>query len=93
MLLQNELTPMTQRIKALKIDDLQLLEYAKKVEKSGHYNCLCTRIVNDIKYCISPSIICDLYDKYNCNDTHITTLFKAITKELYPVTYEYITNK
>ncbi len=93
MLLKNEYNNMKQLVIDLKINDNNLLEYSKKTEQSGHYNNLCIRIVNDIKYCISPKIICSLYDKYNCNDEHITTLFKAITKELYPVTYNYIKEK
>lgn len=93
MLLKNEYIPMKRLVNTLAIDDQKLLEYSKRIEKSGKHKNLYARIANDIKYCIKPGIICKLYDKYDCNDDHVTTLFKAITKELYPITYNYIKDK
>ena len=34
--------------------------------------------------------VCEWYDKYDCNDEHITELYKRIIKENYPMTWEAI---
>lgn len=73
------------------IPEQMLLDHAKAVQNSGQYKNLTVRIVNDIKYAVfSPAIICSWYDEYNCNDTHITTLFKKVVRENYPNVWKMI---
>lgn len=73
------------------ISEQNLIEYIHNVKTSGNYKDLTTRIVNDVKYATcSPAIICSWYDEYNCNDTHITTLFKKVVRENYPNVWKMI---
>lgn len=60
-----------------------LPEYAKKLKASKNYKDFGTRLAWDcIHYSIPSEIVCGWYDKYNCNDTHITTAAKAVLKEM-----------
>lgn len=73
------------------IPEQMLLDHAKAVQSSGKYKNLTVRISNDIKNAVfSPATICEWYDEYNCNDTHITTLFKKVVKENYPNVWKMI---
>lgn len=73
------------------IPEQMLLDHVRTVQSSGKYKNLTVRIVNDIKYAVfSPATICEWYDKYNCNDTHITTLFKKVVRENYPNVWKMI---
>ena len=50
-------------------------DYIETVRKSGRFNNLKTRIAWDIlKSVMTTSEICAWYKKYDCDDTHITTL-------------------
>lgn len=63
-------------------------EYVEKVRKEGNYNNFEVRIANDIvKYgamyhIMGVDAVCDMMEKYGCNDSHITTLCIRIAKEL-----------
>jgi hypothetical protein len=68
-----------------RIPEENLLDYIEVVQKEGNYKNLTVRTVNDIKNAIfSSQEICSWYDEYNCNDNHITTLFKKVVRENYP---------
>ena len=55
-----------------------LESYAEELKKSGNYNDFETRLAWDcLRLTVPSSTICEWYEKYNCNDTHITTLAKA----------------
>jgi hypothetical protein len=73
------------------ISEQNLVEYIYNVKARGNYKDLTTRIANDVKYAtFKPNIICAWYEKYNCNDNHITTLFKKVIKENYPNAWKVI---
>ena len=64
-----------------KIKNLQ--EYAASLKANGDYKDFGIRLAWDCIHCSSPSeIVCGWYDKYNCNDTHITTLAKYVLREM-----------
>ena len=70
--------------KMRKLDAEKVKEYAENVKASGDYRNFETRITNDIlAACIPVSMRCDWYEKYSCNDTHITTLAKSCVKEVF----------
>ena len=73
------------------ISEQNLIEYIHNVKASGNYKDLTTRIANDVKCAtFKPNIICEWYETYNCNDNHITTLFKKVIKENYPNAWKVI---
>ena len=58
-----------------------LESYAEELKKSGNYNDFETRLAWDcLRLTVPSSTICEWYEKYNCNDTHITTLAKTALK-------------
>ena len=58
-----------------------LESYAEELKKSGNYNDFETRFAWDcLRLTVPSSTICEWYEKYNCNDTHITTLAKTALK-------------
>lgn len=63
-------------------------EYVEKVRKEGNYTDFNVRIANDIvKYgamyhVMGVGAVCDMMDRYGCNDSHLTTLCIRIAKEL-----------
>ena len=63
-------------------------EYVEQVRREGDYNNFDVRIANDVvKYgamyhVMGVSAVCDMMDKYGCNDSHLTTLCIRIAKEL-----------
>ena len=60
-----------------------LPEYAQRLKANGNYKDFGTRLAWDcIRATIPSEIICGWYDKYNCNDAHITTLAKAVLREM-----------
>ena len=60
-----------------------LREYAEILKANGNYKDFGTRLAWDcIRATIPSEIICGWYDKYNCNDDHITTLAKAVLREM-----------
>lgn len=90
MLLKNELEHVTHLCKE-KVDEQRLFDYASKIYKEKNYKDFRTRISNDLKFAVAPPhYICDLYDKYGCNDMHVTTLFAQVIKNEYPRVYALI---
>lgn len=59
-----------------------LLEHIKIVKESHEYYNLESRIAHDCgRHLFPPSERCKWYQKYQCNDTHIKTLFVKALKE------------
>lgn len=81
MKLQAELEATIERIEALKTK-VDVLAYREQLRRLGNFNNFEVRFVNDIKTAIfTIDEICDMYDKYQCNDTHITSLMRAACKK------------
>jgi hypothetical protein len=58
-----------------------LEDYATTLKTSGYYNDFETRLGWDcLRATVSPIIVCSWYEKYGCNDDHITTLVKKALK-------------
>ena len=67
-----------------KLDPAQVKAYAEQVKASGDYRNFETRITNDIlAACIPVPTRCEWYEKYSCNDTHITTLARSCVSEIF----------
>ena len=80
MKLQNELEFVKKRF-ADNLDKIKL--YAPQLKESKQYKDFETRLAHDcMRAFVGVGTICDWYDKYNCNDTHVTTLGKRVLKEL-----------
>lgn len=79
MKLKNEIPFIRERFAQIQ----NLPEYAENLKAKGNYKNFETRLAWDcIHATISSEIICDWYYKYGCNDDHITTVAKAILKEM-----------
>ena len=77
MKLRAELDPLVEKFKQIK----GLEEYAETLKKSGNYRDFETRLAWDCLHAVvSSSTICEWYEKYGCNDDHITTLVKTALK-------------
>lgn len=60
-----------------------LPEYAISLKANGNYKDFGTRLAWDCIHATIPSeIVCGWYDKYNCNDGHITTAAKSVLREM-----------
>lgn len=61
----------------------KIKEYAPKLKASGNYKDFEKRLTFDcLRAFVGTNTICEWYEKYNCNDTHIYTLGKTALKEL-----------
>lgn len=61
----------------------KIKEYAPQLKASGNYKDFEVRLCWDcIRAFVGSGTVCLWYDKYNCNDTHVTTLGKKALKEL-----------
>ena len=79
--LGKELPKVVERIEMLK-NKTDVIAYREKLRVKGTYKDFNTRFVNDVKYAIlSPSELCDWYDKYQCTDKHITSLMLAACRK------------
>ena len=77
MKLDAELDFVVEKFKQIK----NLEEYAAALKKSGEYKDFETRLAWDCLRLVVPTgTICEWYDKYGCNDDHITTLAKTALK-------------
>lgn len=82
MKLENELKFTVEKMKGI----TNLKEYAEDLKANGDYQDFETRLAWDcLRAAVGTSTICKWYDKYNCNDSHITTLAKRALKEVYPL--------
>ena len=74
-----------------KVTDNDLYEHVLRVGKEDRYNHLDVRIAHDLKFAtMSSATVCTWYDKYGCNDDHVTTLYKQVLKNNYPKSWETI---
>lgn len=74
MILSKEIPYVTEKIRELSSAH-DLTRYVEDVRKSGNCKVLKIRIANDlIRAACGSAYLCGLYDKYGCNDSHITTL-------------------
>jgi len=84
MKLDDELKNVISRLEQIKD---KIPPYAEQLKASKDYKDFETRLANDcLKAAVKTSEICSWYDKYNCNDTHITTLAKKALKAVYTIT-------
>jgi hypothetical protein len=61
----------------------EIKEYAEKLKNSGGYKDYETRLAWDIlRGVLGSEWICNLYNKYDCNDSHIDTLAKKALKAI-----------
>ncbi len=65
-------------------DNLEKIKnYAPKLKASGNYKDFEVRLTWDcIRAFIGSGTVCLWYEKYGCNDTHVTTVGKKALKEL-----------
>ena len=62
-----------------------VMRHVAKVKASGDYKDLETRIAWDLLHAtFKASEICDWYEQYDCNDSHITTLAKDAMTKAFP---------
>ena len=81
MKLQNEYNGLVERM--VKIDRGQIKRHAEGIRENGGYKCFETRLAWDLLRLVTPTAtICDWYEVYDCNDSHITTLAKKACKDL-----------
>ena len=79
MKLKSEIPYVMERFSKIK----NLQEYAVSLKANGNYNDFGTRLAWDCIHATIPSeIVCGWYDKYNCNDDHITTAAKSVLREM-----------
>lgn len=74
MKLKDEIPYVTERMRDL-ASTHDLAKYVEDVREEGGYKILRNRIAWDlIRAACKPAYLCGLYAKYNCDDSHITTL-------------------
>ena len=79
--LEKELPEVVARLEVLK-NHSNVIEYREKLRASGKYNKFEVRFAWEVCDAVfSTKEICSWYDKYNCNDDHITSLFKAACRK------------
>ena len=79
--LEKELPEVVARLEVLK-NHSNVIEYREKLKASGKYNKFEVRFAWEVCDAVfSTKEICSWYDKYNCNDDHITSLFKAACRK------------
>lgn len=77
MKLADELDYVVEKFKQIK----SLEDYAENLKKSGNYNDFETRLAWDcLRASVPVEVRCSWYEKYGCNDDHITTLVKKALK-------------
>ena len=83
MKLQKELNYIMEQF-AANIDKIK--EYAPKLKESKQYKDYEVRLCWDcLRAFVGSGTICLWYEKYNCNDSHVTTLAKKALKELHVI--------
>jgi hypothetical protein len=61
----------------------EIKEYAIQLKASGQYKDFEVRLTWDcIRAFVGSGTVCLWYDRYDCNDSHITTVGKKALKEL-----------
>ena len=81
MKLKNLLPEVTRRLEIVKKHS-NVIEQREKLRASGNYDKFEVRFAWEVCHAaFSTKEICKWYDEYNCNDNHITSLFKAACRE------------
>ena len=81
MKLKNILPIAIQRFEELKKHS-NVIEYRENLRKSGNYNQFDVRFAWDVGHAVfTTKEICNWYEDYDCNDEHITSLFKAACRK------------
>ena len=81
MKLKNILPIAIQRFEELKKHS-NVIEYREQLRKSGNYNKFDVRFSWDVGHAVfTTKEICNWYEDYDCNDEHITSLFKAACRK------------
>lgn len=61
----------------------KIRDYASKLKASGNYQDFEKRLTFDcLRAFVGVATMCDWYEKYNCNDSHIYTVGRKALKEL-----------
>ena len=82
MKLGKEIPYVTEKMRELSSTH-DLVKYVEDVRKSGNYKVLKNRIACDlIRAACGSTYLCELYDKYGCNDSHITALALRCMKDV-----------
>ncbi len=77
MKLAQEFDGLVQKFKQIK----NLEEYAEQLKATGNFKDFETRLAWDcLRATVPVEVRCSWYEKYNCNDDHITTLAKKALK-------------
>jgi hypothetical protein len=77
MKLTQELDGLVQKFKQIKNPE----EYAEQLKATGNYKDFETRLAWDcLRATVPVEVRCSWYEKYDCNDDHITTLVKKALK-------------
>lgn len=78
--LQCELEGLTQK---MAVHKAEIENHAKWLRENGDYNDFATRLAGDCKYAyIGSATVCEWYDKYKCNDTHVNNLVKTALRNI-----------
>ena len=79
--LEKELPEVVARLEVLKKHS-NVIEYREKLKASGNYNKFEVRFAWEVCHAVfSTKEVCSWYDKYGCNDDHITSLFKVACRK------------
>ena len=82
MKLKNESSEMVRRFSGI-LENIK--DYAPTLAARGGYNDFITRLSWDVlRACYKSAEICEWYEKYNCDDAHITTAARAALLAVYP---------
>ena len=74
-----ELEPLTEKIQR---HELRLQQYGEQLREKGGYKDYETRFAWDVLHKVVTTFeICDWYDRYSCNDRHITALAIAACRK------------
>lgn len=81
MKLQQEYAALKAKVESL--DRSKVILYKDKLRVAGGYNNFDVRFAHDVLFSVmSSSDVCGWYDKYNCDDSHITTLAVKVCKDV-----------
>lgn len=82
MKLGKEIPYVTEKMRELS-STYDLVKYVEDVRESGNYKVLKNRVASDlIRAACGSTYLCGLYDKYGCDDSHITTLALRCMKDV-----------
>ena len=86
MKLEKELAGVIEKLQAIKE---KIPPYAKELKASGNYKNFEVRLANDcLRAVVGTATLCEWYDKYECHDSHQTTLAKRALAAVYDIEKE-----